>query len=68
MLGKYFECEADKNKKYFRVIQTVKEYKDARRFPIDKIVVSDNKINLETMDINKIGGFCISTYEYVFRW
>ena len=68
MLGKYFECEADKNKKYFRVIQTVKEYKDGRRFPIDKIVVSDNKINLETLDINKIGGFCISTYEYVFRW
>ena len=23
MLGKLFECEADKNKKYYRVIQTI---------------------------------------------
>ena len=34
MLGKFFECEADKTDKYYRVIQTLKEYPDGRRFPI----------------------------------
>ena len=68
MLGKFFECEADKNNKYYRVIQTVKEYSDGRRFPIDEVVISDQKIDLETTDRTKMGGFCISTYEYIFRW
>lgn len=68
MLGKFFEGEADKNKKYYRVIQTVKEYTDGRRFPINEIVESYQKINLTTTDITKIGGFYISTYEYIFRW
>ena len=45
MLGKFFECEADKNIKFYRVIQTVKEYSDGRRFPIDEIVIADKKIN-----------------------
>lgn len=36
MLGKFFECEADKNIKFYRVIQTVKEYSDGKRFPIDE--------------------------------
>lgn len=43
MLGKFLECEADKKDKYYRVIQTVKEYPDGRRFPMGKIVVSDKK-------------------------
>lgn len=68
MLGKFFEYEANKNSKYYRVIQTIKEYKDGRRFPIDKVVVSDQKINLDAIDKNQIGGFCISTYNYIFRW
>lgn len=68
MLGKFFECEADKNNKYYRVIQTVKEYSDGRRFPINEVVISDQKIDLETTDRTKMGGFCISTYEYIFRW
>lgn len=68
MLGKLFECEADKNNKYYRVIQTVKEYSDGRRFPIDEIVVADNKVDLNATDVTKMGGFCISTYEYIFRW
>ena len=68
MLGKFFECEADKNNKYYRVIQTVKEYSDGRRFPIDKIVESDNKVDINATDKTKMGGFCISTYEYIFRW
>ena len=68
MLGKFFECEADKNKKYYRVIHTVKDYNDGRRFPIDEIVVSDQKVDLYATDRTKIGGFCISTYECIFRW
>ena len=68
MLGKFFECEADKNGKYYRVIHTVKEYSDGRRFPINEIVMSDEKVDLNSIDITKMGGFCISTYEYIFRW
>ena len=44
MLGKLFECEADKNKKYYRVIQTIKEYRDGKRFPINEMVVADKKL------------------------
>lgn len=45
MLGKLFECEADKSIKFYRIIQTVKEYSDGRRFPIDEVVIADKKIN-----------------------
>ena len=68
MLGKFFECEADKKDKYYRVIQTVKEYSNGKRFPIDEIVVSDKKVNLNAQEQRDIGGFCISTYDYIFRW
>lgn len=68
MLGKFFECEADRNKKYYRVIQTIKEYNDGKKFPIDKQVESDNKVDLNATMKSEIGGFCISTYEYIFRW
>ena len=68
MLGKFFECEADTNGKYYRVIQTIKEYSDGRRFPLNEVVVADNKVNLNATDNTKMGGFCISSYEYIFRW
>lgn len=68
MLGKFFECEAERNKKYYRVIHTVKEYDDGRRFPINEIIVSDKEVDLNATDITKMGGFCISTYECIFRW
>ena len=68
MLGKFFECEADKKDKYYRVIQTVKEYSNGKRFPIGEIVVSDKKVNLNAQEQRDIGGFCISTYDYIFRW
>ncbi|MDO4283147.1 MAG: hypothetical protein Q4D02_05855 [Clostridia bacterium] len=68
MLGKFFECEADKNNKYYRVIHTIKEYSDGRRFPMNEIVVSDKKINFNATVQSEMGGFCISTYEYIFRW
>lgn len=68
MLGKFFECEADKKDKYYRVIHTVKEYTDGKKFPIDEIVIAEQKVDLNATDITKMGGFCISTYEYIFRW
>ena len=68
MLGKFFECESDRNNKYYRVIQTEKEYSDGRRFPIDEIVIADNKVDLNAEDRTKMGGFCISSYEFIFRW
>ncbi len=68
MIGKFFECEADKNGKYYRVIQTIKEYSDGRRFPLNEIVVAENKVDLNATDRTKMGGFCISSYEYIFRW
>lgn len=68
MLGKFFECEADKNIKFYRVIQTVKEYSDGRRFPIDEIVIADKKINFNAEQQIDMGGFCVSTFNYIFRW
>lgn len=68
MLGKFLECEADKNIKFYRVIQTVKEYSDGRRFPIDEIVVADKKINFNAEQQIDMGGFCVSTFDYIFRW
>ena len=68
MLGKLFECETDKNKKYYRVIQTIKEYRDGKRFPIDEVVIADKKIDLNATESMEMGGFCVSTYNYAFRW
>ena len=68
MLSNLIEYEANKNEKYYRVIQTKKEYSDGRRFPIDEIVIADKKVNLNASDKNELGGFCVSTKEYIFRW
>ncbi len=68
MLGKFFECEADKNKKYYRVVQTIRKYKDGKKFPIDEVVIADKEIDLNATDSTKMGGFCVSTYNYAFRW
>ncbi|MBP3595851.1 MAG: hypothetical protein J6J60_00395 [Clostridia bacterium] len=68
MLGKFFECEADKNIKFYRVIQTEKEYSDGRRFPINEVVVANKKINFNAEEQIDMGGFCISTLDYIFRW
>ncbi len=68
MSKKIIESEVTSSNKYFRVIQTVKEYSDGKRFPIDEIVTSNKKINLEATEPAEMGGFCFSTYECVFRW
>ena len=66
--NEFFECEADRNGKYYRVIHTVKEYNDGKRFPLNEIVVSDKKVDLNATKREDIGGFYISTLEYIFRW
>lgn len=68
MLGKFFECEADRNIKFYRVIQTLKEYRDGKRFPLNEIVTCDKKINLNAEEQKDMGGFCVSTFDYIFRW
>ena len=68
MLGKFFEEESDSKEKYYRVIQTEKEYSDGRRFPINEVVVANKKINFNAEEQADIGGFCISTLDYIFRW
>ena len=67
MIGQFIECEANKNNKYCRVIND-KPYRDGRSFPIDELVIADKKIDLNATDRTKMGGFYISTREYVFRW
>lgn len=68
MISKFFECEVNRNEKYYRVIQTEKDYPDGKKFPIDEIVVADRKVNLNAIEQNEMGGFCISKYSYIFRW
>lgn len=68
MIGKFFECEADRNGKYYRTINTIRKYSDGREFPINEVVVADKKVDLNAIDRTKMGGFYISTYEYIFRW
>ena len=67
-ISEFFECEADKNIKYYRVIQTVKGYRDGRRFPLNEVVISDKKVNIDAKAREEIGGFYISTLDYIFRW
>lgn len=68
MLGKFFECEADRYGKYYRVIHTLTKYSDGKSFPINKIVIADKKTNLNAIEQTEMGGFCVSTYNYIFRW
>lgn len=68
MLGKIFESEVSNKQKYYKIVQINKEYKDGKKFPIDELVIADKKIDLSATELINIGGFCISTYEYVFRW
>lgn len=68
MLGKFLECEADKNVKYYRFIQTERGYEDGRRFPINEIVKCDKKVNLNAEDMAQMGGFFISDKDFIVRW
>ena len=68
MLGKFFVCQAPKKGKYVKAINTIREYQDGRRFPIDEIVIADKKINFNAEQQIDMGGFCVSTFDYIFRW
>jgi len=60
--------KADRNGKYYKIIQMYQKYRDGRFFPIDEIVECDTKVDLMADDYKKIGGFFISNYEWIFRW
>lgn len=68
ILGDFFENEVDRNNKYYKVVQLSKMYRNGKEFPINKVIFSDKKINLKATDKSDIGGFYISTYEFIFRW
>ena len=46
MLGKFFICEAPRLEKYVKAINTIREYKDGRSFPINEVVTADKPINI----------------------
>ncbi len=68
MISEFIECEADRNANYCKVIQTKMEYRDGRRFPIDEVVTTIKKIDLNATERNEIGGLYVSTPEFVLRW
>ena len=39
-----------------------------QQIPIDEIVIADKKINFNAEQQIDIGGFCVSTFDYIFRW
>lgn len=53
---------------YYKIIQMSSKYRDGRSFPIDEVVTSDKKINLNATTPNEMGGFYVSDYEHIFRW
>ena len=68
MMGGLIEGEADRDQKYCKVIQTVREYRDGKRFPIDEVVTANKKIDFNETDRKKVGGLYVSTPEFIFRW
>ena len=45
MLGKFFICEAPKNNKYVKAINTIRKYEDGRKFPMNEVIIADKNIN-----------------------
>ncbi len=68
MLGKFFVCEAPKNGKYVKSINTIREYKDGRRFLIDEVVIADKPINILATEKDDMGGLNVTNYQSVLRW
>lgn len=67
-LGKFIISEVSKKNKYVKAINTIKEYTDGRKFPINTVVIADKPVNIYAEEKDDIGGFNISTYESILRW
>jgi len=50
------------------LIYADKKYEEQEQFVLNKTIVANKKINLDADDRNEIGGFYISSAEYIFRW
>lgn len=68
MLGKFFICEAPKNAKYVKAINTIREYDDRRKFPMNEVVVADKEINIAAIEKEDIGGLNVANYQSILRW
>lgn len=68
MLGKFFICEAPKKGKYVKTINTIREYQDGRRFPMNEVVIADKKINILATEKEEMGGLNVANYQSVLRW
>ncbi len=60
--------EVDKNAKYYKFAELNKPYNNGKSFETGKILIADSPVDLQATEISKIGGFCISDYEHIFRW
>ena len=68
MLGKFFICEAPKKGNYVKTINTIREYEDGRRFPIDEVIIADKEINIRAISKEDMGGLNVSNYKSILRW
>lgn len=67
MLGKFFICEAPKKGNYVKTINTIREYEDGKRFPIDEVIIADKEINIKAISKEDMGGLNVSNYKSVPR-
>lgn len=68
MLGKFFINEAPKKGNYVKAINTIREYADGRRFPMNEIVKADKEINIMAIEKEDMGGINVTNYQSVLRW
>jgi hypothetical protein len=68
MLGKFFICEAPKNSKYVKTINTIREYEDGRKFPMNEVIIADKNIDITAIEKEDMGGLNVANYESVLRW
>lgn len=62
-MGKFFICEASRLEKYVKVINTIREYKDGRSFPMNEVVTADKPINILATKKEDIGGLNVTNYQ-----
>ena len=67
MLGKFYICEAPKKGNYVKAINTRKEYKDGRKFPMNEDVIADKEINVKAIEKDDMGGLNVANYQSVLR-
>lgn len=59
MLGKFFICEAPKNNKYVKAINTIRDYEDGRKFPMNEVIIADKNINITAIEKEDMGALML---------